>query len=161
MAGWNQPLKNMDKIKTILYAEDDCIVLKAYQNRLQQAGYHVIPARDGLEAMRRLAIFAPDLILLDLIMPKFNGEEVLLFIRNNPALAKVPVIVLSTNSVLDVAQEHLLESSQKRLIKSQCTPATLLAAIEAVLADAPVETTGPASEPIPVAFSPALHAATA
>jgi CheY-like chemotaxis protein len=151
----------MNQVKTILYVEDDLIVLTAYQNRLQQEGYHVIPARDGLEAMKRLAVFVPDLILLDLMLPRFNGEEVLLFIRNNPQLAKVPVIVLSTNSILDVAQEHLLEGSHKRLIKSHCTPATLLAAIEEVFADASAEKTMPASDPIPVSFSPVLHAARA
>jgi CheY-like chemotaxis protein len=128
---------------------------------LRQAGYQVIPARDGLEAMRQLSIFAPDLILLDLMMPRFNGDEVLHFIRTNPFLTKVPVIILSTNSVLDAAQEHLLESSRKRLIKSLCTPATLLTAIEEVLTGAPAETASPASNQIPVSFSPELHAATA
>jgi len=159
--GRNQQLNTMNKVKTILYAEDDLIVLTAYQNRLKQAGYHVIPARDGLEAMKRLAVFSPDLILLDLMMPKFNGEEVLLFIRNNPALKKIPVIILSTNSILDVAQEHLLESSQKRLIKSLCTPASVLAAIEQALAETPVETTEPASNQITVSFASSLQAATA
>ena len=109
----------------------------------------------------RLSIFTPDLILLDLMMPRFNGDEVFHFIRTNPALTRVPVIVLSTNSVLDAAQEYLLESSHKRLIKSHCTPATLLAAVEEVLADTPAETASPATDQVPASFSPMLHAATA
>ena len=151
----------MNKVKTILYAEDDLIVLTAYQKCLQQAGYQVIPARDGVEAMKQLSLLVPDLVLLDLMLPRLNGEEVLLFMRNNLLLARIPVVVLSTNSILDVAQEHLLEDSQRRLYKSQCTPAILLAAIAEVLTDAPAEKTCSASAPIPVSFPLALHAATA
>jgi len=151
----------MNEVRTILYVEDDPIVRAAYQRRLQQAGFHVITAHDGLDAMKRLAVFVPDLVLLDLMLPRFTGEEVLLFIRTNPTLFKVPVIVLSTNSVVDMAQEHLLEGTQKRLIKNHCTPATLLAAVQEVFNIAPAETTMPESKPIPFSFSPMLQAATA
>lgn len=124
----------MEKVRTILYAEDDQVVLTVYKKRLEQAGFHVIPARDGLEAIKNLSVFVPDLVLLDLMMPKFNGEEVLQFIRTNPRLDKMPVIVLSTNSIRDLAQEYLLETADKRLIKSRCTSASLLEAIQYLLA---------------------------
>ncbi|MDD5141167.1 MAG: response regulator [Verrucomicrobiales bacterium] len=133
----------MNKVKTILYVEDDLVVLTAHQARLKQSGYHVIPARDGLEAIKRLSVFVPDLVLLDLVLPKFNGEEVLQFIRKNPLLAKVPVIILSTNSISDMAQEHLLESANKRLIKSHCTVGVLLMAIKEALGGEVAEKTGP------------------
>ena len=151
----------MNEVKTILYVEDDPVIQTAYQNRLQHAGFHVIPAREGLEAMKRLAVFTPDLVLLDLMLPRFNGEDVLLFIRTSPVLSKVPVIVLSANSIVDIAQEHLLESTQKRLIKSQCTPATLLAAVQEVLNGAPAEDPRPAAEAIPFPGSPMLEAVSA
>ena len=73
-------------------------------------------------------------MLLDLMMPRFNGEEVLQFIRDNPRLATVPVIILSTNSIRDLAQEHVLEKADRRLIKSRCTSETLLEAIQYLLA---------------------------
>lgn len=76
---------NMSQVKTILYVEDDLVVLTAHQKCLEHAGYHVIPARDGLEAMKRLSMFVPDLMLLDLVMPRFKGEDVLEFIRTKPA----------------------------------------------------------------------------
>jgi CheY-like chemotaxis protein len=124
----------MTKVRTILYAEDDLVVLTVYKKRLEHAGFHVIPARDGLEAIKNLSIFVPDLVLLDLMMPKFNGEEVLQFIRNNPRFAKVPVIILSTNSIRDVAQEALLEQADQRLLKSKCTAESLVEAIQYLLA---------------------------
>lgn len=124
----------MTKGRTILYAEDDLVVLTVYRKRLEAAGFQVIAARDGLEAIKSLSIFVPDLVLLDLMMPKFSGEEVLQFIRDNPRMANVPVIILSTNSIRDLAQEHVLEKADKRLIKSRCTSETLLEAIQYLMA---------------------------
>ena len=124
----------MTKVRTILYAEDDLVVLTVYKKRLEAAGFHVIPSRDGLEAIKNLSMFVPDLVLLDLMMPKFNGEEVLQFIRNNPRFVKVPVIILSTNSIRDLAQEHILEKADQRLIKSRCTSEMLVESIQYLLA---------------------------
>ena len=116
-------------MKTILYCEDDPVVLMAYCKRLQQAGYYVISAQDGLEAMKNLSIFVPDMVVLDLMMPKFNGEEVLHFICKHERLARVPLVILSSNSVLDVATEQFLERADKRLLKDFCPPAILLETI--------------------------------
>jgi len=124
----------MTKGRTILYAEDDLVVLTVYRKRLEAAGFQVVAVRDGLDAIKSLSIFVPDVVLLDLMMPKFNGEEVLQFIRDNPRLANVPVIILSTNSIRDLAQEHILEKADRRLIKSRCTSETLLEAIQYLLA---------------------------
>jgi len=123
----------MAGVKTILYAEDDMVVLTVHRMRLQKAGFHVIAAHDGLEAIKKLSTFVPDLVLLDLMLPRFSGEEVLKFIHSNPNLAAVPVIILSTNSVRDAAQEPLLERAHKRLIKGNCNSAVLLEAINEVL----------------------------
>jgi CheY-like chemotaxis protein len=136
----------MPKVRTILYAEDDMVVLTVYRMRLQRAGFHVIAAHDGLDAVKKLSTVVPDLILLDLMLPRFNGEEVLQFIHANASLAKVPVIILSTNSVRDVAQESLLERACKRLIKSKCNSSMLLEAVEEVLKDTTMEKDRPAFE---------------
>lgn len=136
----------MTHTKTILYAEDDPVVLTAYRLRLERAGYRVEAAQDGLEAIRKLSVFVPDLVLLDLMLPKFNGEEVLQFIRENPSLQNVPIIILSTNSVRDASQENLLETTNKRLIKSQCTTTALLDAVVTVLEQAQRREPAPLAE---------------
>jgi CheY-like chemotaxis protein len=120
--------------KTILYIEDDPITLMAYRTRLVQQGFHVVPAMDGLEAMRLLTQLLPDVVILDLMLPKFNGEEILKFIRANPKLAKTPVILLSTNSIIDAKSEPVLETAHRRLIKETCTPAIMLEAVHSALA---------------------------
>jgi len=138
------------KNKTILYAEDDLVTLTAYKNRLEGAGYTVQTAKDGLEALRSLHHSPPDLILLDLMLPKFTGEDVLKYVNSKPTLGQIPVIVLSTNSILTAANEPLVEGAQKHFLKHECTFPSLLAAIHQVLASRTV--TAPAA-PAEAAFS--------
>jgi CheY-like chemotaxis protein len=156
--GWL--IKKMCKVRTILYCEDDPVVLMAYRNQLQKAGYHVIPAQDGLEAIKNLSMFVPDLVVLDLMMPKFNGEEVLHFICKNPSLAKVPLVILSSNSVMDVTTEQFLECADKRLLKYNCTPSILLEAIRELLASRREETSANRASPFDNPFSSIIPSAT-
>jgi CheY-like chemotaxis protein len=121
--------------KTILFVEDDEVVLMAYRNRLQREGFRVESARDGLEAMKILLMSAPDLVILDLMLPKFNGEEVLKFIRAERRLKSLPVIIFSTNSIIDAEHEPVLEGASRRLIKSTCTASMLVSAIREAMAD--------------------------
>lgn len=79
----------------ILLAEDDRFLRKAGDARLKQGGHTVIPAADGEEALRLAREHVPDLVLLDLIMPKMQGFEVLRALKADPATAAIPVIVLS------------------------------------------------------------------
>ena len=144
-----------ERTKTILYAEDDPVVLSAYRLRLQRAGYQVLPVHDGLEAIKALSTFVPDLVLLDLMLPKFNGDEVLQFIQKTPELSRVPIIILSTNTVRDITQEPLLENTKKRLVKSKCTTAMLLAAVEEILeSPAPDAAVAPVLQNTPPAAAP-------
>jgi CheY-like chemotaxis protein len=130
-----ESVKTVKKLQTILYAEDDAVTLTAYKNRLEQAGYRVNTAADGLEALKLLHQSVPDLLLLDLLLPKFTGEEVLKYVSRNPALNRMPVIVLSSNSILDEASADLMGKAEKHLLKHTCTFPMLLAAIQELLAE--------------------------
>jgi CheY-like chemotaxis protein len=120
--------------KTIFFVEDSEVELIAYRRVLERARYCVVAARDGLEAMRLLHNVVPDLILLDLVLPRFDGVEVLKFIRSHARLKTLPVIIFSTNSIIDAQDEPLLEGANKRLLKCHCTPAIMLQALHDVLA---------------------------
>lgn len=135
---------NMIKAKTILYVEDDPVVLMAYCHRLEREGFSVESAKDGLEAMKVLLRLDPDLVVLDLMLPKFDGVEVLKFMQANPRLKTVPVIILSTNSIVDADEEYVLEGASRRLIKDCCTFPMLLEAIQNSLAEAPARDSAPA-----------------
>jgi CheY-like chemotaxis protein len=101
-------------------------------------GFTVEPARDGVEALKYLENHGADLILLDLMMPRLDGEGVLKYIDSTPNLKHIPIIILSTNSTITLANEHLLEMAAKRLLKHTCTFERLFHSIEAVVADADV-----------------------
>lgn len=135
--------------KTILFVEDSEIELIAYGNALRRAGYDVFGAKDGLEAMRYLHTHVPDMILLDLLLPKFDGVEVLKFIRKDSRIRGVPIIIFSTNSIICSEDEPLLEKAARRLLKYKCTPRLLLQEIRDVLGDKPEESTPPQSPATP------------
>lgn len=123
--------------RTILFVEDDAVVQTAYRLRLEHEGFHVETASDGVEALRMLTLFTPDVVILDLMLPKINGVDVMKFIRNTPRLQKIPVIVLSTNSIIDGKSDQILENADRRLIKDTCTPTLILHAIREVLPKPP------------------------
>jgi CheY-like chemotaxis protein len=128
-------IKNMGKVRTILFAEDDQVLLTAYRKHLKQAGYAVIIAHDGLETIKNLSLFVPDLVILDLMMPKFDGAVLLQHICNTPRLANVSVIILSSKCFIDAEHEQLMRLADRYLVKQDCTPAILLKAIQEQLSD--------------------------
>jgi DNA-binding response OmpR family regulator len=119
--------------KSISYIEDDLVVLTAYRTRLQTAGFDVESSVDGIEAMRILAVRTFDLIILDLVLPRFSGTEILKAIRKNPRLQTTPVVIFSSN--LDGVQPSVLELADKLLLKGDCTFQNLLQSIEDLLAN--------------------------
>jgi len=88
-------LAQADKQTCVLLAEDDRALRRFLEVVLERAGYQVIPASDGLEAMK-VALSSPiDVVVTDAMMPNISGHEFCRFLRNSPALAHLPVIILS------------------------------------------------------------------
>lgn len=81
--------------KDILVAEDDQFLVKIYKAKLTKEGFDVRIALDGDEAMAEIKKKIPDIMLLDLIMPKKDGFEVLEEMKKDGTLKKIPVIILS------------------------------------------------------------------
>ncbi|MFA6255066.1 MAG: response regulator [Patescibacteria group bacterium] len=79
----------------VLVAEDDQFLSKAYSAKLKKSGFEVMLANDGEEVMQKVKTEKPDIILLDLIMPKKDGFEVLAELKKDEKLKKIPVVVLS------------------------------------------------------------------
>ena len=84
--------------RRILLIEDDRFLRKAAEVRLRRSGYEVITAADGEEALATVLTAAPDLILLDLIMPKLQGFEVLRRLKADESTRSIPVVVLTNLS---------------------------------------------------------------
>jgi CheY-like chemotaxis protein len=79
----------------VLLAEDDRAVRRFLQVILERAGYEVICAADGLEAMKIALAQTVDAVVTDAIMPQLSGQELARFLRSHPTLAALPIILLS------------------------------------------------------------------
>lgn len=84
-----------NQARRILLAEDDRFLRKAAGAMLRRQGFTVLTAEDGEEALRVARAETPDLILLDLIMPKMQGFEVLKALKSDPQTSPIPVVILS------------------------------------------------------------------
>lgn len=79
----------------VLITEDEPNIVESLTFILERAGYEVAAVADGEAAMRELRARRPDVMILDLMVPKLNGFEVLKRVKSDPALAALPVLVLS------------------------------------------------------------------
>ena len=93
----------------VLLADDNKFFQKLYGNQLTKLGFEVVLVGDGEEALEKIRQQTPDIIVLDLIMPKIDGFDVLKTLQSDPQLNKIPVIVFSTLSHEDnIAQAKKL-----------------------------------------------------
>jgi len=108
--------------KKILLVEDEEIMIDLLQRKLTVEGYEVSVARDGGEGLGKMKEVKPDLILLDIIMPKMGGFEVMEEMKRDMELKKIPVIVISNSGQpveIDKAQEL---GAKDWLIKTEFDP---------------------------------------
>ncbi len=83
--------------KRVLVVEDDAAIIELLRFLLEQEGFEVEVAKDGLEALDKMEVWMPDLVLLDLRLPKLEGMDVLWEMRQNPKWNNVPVIIISVD----------------------------------------------------------------
>ena len=108
--------------KKILIVEDEEIMLDLLSKKLTQEGYDVSEARNGIEGIQRIREIKPDIVLLDIIMPKMGGLEVLKEKRKDPDIKDIPVIIISNSGQpveLDKAQKL---GASDWLIKTEFDP---------------------------------------
>ncbi|MHB9134751.1 MAG: response regulator transcription factor [Armatimonadota bacterium] len=84
--------------KKILAVDDERHIVRLIQVNLERAGYQVVAAYDGREALKKIAEEKPDLIVLDVMMPYMDGLETLKQIRANPEMRNLPVIMLTAKA---------------------------------------------------------------
>ncbi|HTW57778.1 MAG TPA: response regulator [Terriglobales bacterium] len=99
----------------ILLVDDSLAIRRANESALHKAGYEVICAEDGESALQQAREGKPDLILLDLILPKLSGPEVLRHLKQEPATAEIPVVVLS--SLTEKNRQKLMDEGAEEYIQ--------------------------------------------
>jgi DNA-binding response OmpR family regulator len=114
----------------VLFIEDDPTVAQMYRLKLELDGYRVVMAKDGDEGLRMASELRPDIIFLDIRLPKKDGFAVLEAIRSDAETQDIPVVILSNYGERDLVERGLRLGAQEYLIKSQTTPADLSRGVE-------------------------------
>jgi DNA-binding response OmpR family regulator len=113
------------EVINVLLIEDDPAVLEMYRMKLSLDGYVVNVATDGEDGINRAFALRPDIIFLDIRLPKKDGFEVLQALRENPATATTPVIMLSNYGEKELVERGLKLGAHEFLIKANTTPSSL------------------------------------
>ena len=121
--------------RKILIADDEKDIVIILKLALEKEGYAIISAYDGLEALEKVAAEKPDLILLDIMMPKMDGYSVNLKLKENPETAKIPVIVITGRGQLKELVQARQEITILAYLEKPFTVAMLLGKIREALGE--------------------------
>jgi len=122
-------------MKKILFVEDESALQKTFGERLSPEGYEVISALDGEIGLRLAKTKKPDLILLDLILPKVNGFEVLKELKEDKETKDIPVIVLTNLEGIGDVDKAIELGATTYLVKAQYSLEELVEKIKKVLGE--------------------------
>lgn len=106
-------------MKTILFIEDESALQKTFKDVLKQENYEMISAFDGEAGLKLAQTEKPDLILLDLILPKVHGFDVLKKLKENPETKEIPVIVLTNLEGIGDVEKAVELGATTYLIKAE------------------------------------------
>jgi two-component system alkaline phosphatase synthesis response regulator PhoP len=118
--------------KTILVADDESHILNVVSLKLRNAGYRVLTAHDGQEALEIALAEQPDLLLTDYHMPQLSGLELCRKLKQNSAIRPIPAIMLTARGY-HLEPEDTEQSGILQMISKPFSPRHLLAAVEDVI----------------------------
>jgi CheY-like chemotaxis protein len=124
----------------ILIVEDSKFLRLTAERALARAGYEVSSAADGEEALRMAREKLPDLILLDMLLPKISGPDVLLELKKDPLTKAIPVVVMTGLSQKNAARlqgDGAIGFLEKSVLELNKGPEKLLAALQEILKNLP------------------------
>lgn len=118
----------------ILITEDDPLMSRMYQKIFTFEGYEVIMAADGQDGLDKIRAEKPTLVLLDIMMPKMNGLEVLEKLKADPLTKAIPVIMLTNLSSQQDADNAMLLGAVRYIVKSEHDPKEVADMVKEILA---------------------------
>jgi len=121
--------------KIILFIEDEPALQKTFGDILKQEGYEMISALDGEEGLRKVKEKKPDLILLDLILPKVNGFDILKQLKADPETEDIPIIVLTNLEGTGDIEKALELGATTYLVKASYSLEEVVEKVKKVLGD--------------------------
>jgi two-component system response regulator MtrA len=119
---------------SILIIDDDFTLAEMYAEKLRLEGFDVDIAHDGLAGFEKMRSTQPNLVLLDIMMPEMNGQEMLRQAKQDVSTKAIPVIMLTNLAGTADLQTALKEGALGYIVKSEFTPSEVIGKIKALLA---------------------------
>jgi DNA-binding response OmpR family regulator len=120
--------------QTILIIEDDFFVRDLYDRAFKRKGYNCVTAVDGVEGLAKVKSVNPNIVLLDIMLPKENGIDVLKEIKGpNSAIKGIPVYLLTNLGQEEIIKDAFKIGADGYLLKAKMTPDQVVAEVEAFL----------------------------
>lgn len=120
-------------MQKILIVEDDKFLRELIARKLTQENFDISEAVDGEEGLKKIKEEKPDLVLLDLILPGIDGFEVLAKVKDDPALASIPVIILSNLGQREDVEKGMNLGAVDYLVKAHFTPNEIIEKVKIAL----------------------------
>ncbi|MDD5589736.1 MAG: response regulator [Candidatus Portnoybacteria bacterium] len=117
----------------VLIVEDDPFLSEMYSTKLVESGFEIDLAGDGQTALEKMTANKPDLVLLDIVLPKIDGFEVLKKMKNDQNLRDIRVIALTNLGQKEEVQKGLDLGAEDYIIKAHFTPSEVVAKIREVM----------------------------
>jgi len=136
-------------MKKILIIEDNQIVANVYRNKFAVDNFQTEVALDGETGLKIMRTFQPDIMLLDLMLPKMSGVEVIKQVRGEADFAKLPIIVFSNTYLTNLIQEAWKAGANKCLSKASCSPQEVLDLVRVTIGDSGTTPQGHAAKGAP------------
>jgi len=139
----NREAGSVDDVR-VLFVEDDPALAQMYKLKLELDGYNVEVAPDGEIALHMARSQPPDIIFLDIRLPKLGGLDMLEALRADPTTEAVPVVILSSSSEKELVERGARLGALDHLIKSKTTPGKLAGGVDGWLKHQPSRPPGTA-----------------
>ncbi|MBL7142320.1 MAG: response regulator [Candidatus Pacebacteria bacterium] len=120
-------------MKQILLIEDDPFLIDIYTTKLKESGFLVEVASDGEQALEKVKAKKPDLVLLDIVLPKVDGWEILRSIKSEATLKDLKIIILSNLGQKEEVEKGINLGVSKYLIKAHYTPSQVVEEIKKII----------------------------
>lgn len=127
------PIKKEKNAAAILLVEDDTFLSSMYKTKLEIEGYQVFTALNGASGLKMAQEKKPDLILLDIILPKMNGFEVLEKIKSDKNLKNIPIIMLTNLGQKEDIKKSFKLGANEYLIKAHFLPSEVIEKVKKFL----------------------------
>ena len=120
-------------MKSILLVEDDPFLIDIYTTKLKEAGFLVEVAENGEIVFKKIRKKAPDLIVLDIVLPQIDGWEILKIIKEDPKFKDLKIMILSNLGQKEEVEKGLFLGATKYLVKAHYTPSEIVEEIKKII----------------------------